>query len=65
MNKQRIILYATVKLFVDMDEGESVCAAAARIAGEADYHIKHHCDLCEIVDTEFLDVSDEVPSHLQ
>lgn len=58
-------MYATVKLWVDVNEGELTTHAIERIATDADYSFEHEDDICRIAETELLDVSDEVPSHLQ
>ena len=50
-------IYATVKLVVKTHGKLSDDDLTTRIAEQVDYSFKHKDDVCEIIDTELLDVT--------
>lgn len=56
-----ITLYATIKLQVKVIDDTSDSNIIDRIGSDCDYSIEHKDDVCEIIETEFIDLSTQSP----
>ena len=54
-------VYITIQATVEVSEFINETKLATRIAEECDYTVSHRDDIIEIVDTELLDVTTEIP----
>lgn len=58
MAKRTVTAWITIKAEVEVEDNESNHNEAVRedIAHNADYDVNHASDVCEVVDTEMMDV---------
>ena len=54
--------YAIIRVKIGYLAGESIDNMLQRVAEGADYKIEHFDDVCEVVETEFLDLSPDCPA---
>jgi hypothetical protein len=54
-------VYITIQATVEVNDALNETQMAEKIAEECDYKVEHHDDLVQIVRTELLDVTTEIP----